>query len=269
MSLTFPSLVSSDTKVSSYCNYIEYSAFCDGDILFDEFDTDDNGLQIADIVGELKRRLNLYGDSFLPYEIRKDSIASLLPDKENYLHYFYCLYYALQGGSFPVNVTNIFEQITDNSLKNYFGTTNSTITSIGQNTANLRGSIDSIRIALKEVKGNYDVIAPQAKDGGIDIVTYKPLDDRGNQIVCLTDATIGKNWKTSKSVITKLNYWTDYILFKVCPITCLSIVHVVDEAEFYQASRNNGLIFDRTRIMKYFTSDNTLKASLEAWHATL
>lgn len=238
MSLNFPSLVSSDNKVNSYCNYIEYNTFCDGDILFDEFDTDDNGLQLADIITELKRRLSLYGDNFVPYEIKRDSIKSLFIDKDNYLHYFYCLYYALQGGSFPIAVTNIFEQITDNSLKNYFGTTNSAITSIGQNTGNLRGSIDSIRIALKEVKGNYDVIAPQAKDGGVDIVTYKPLDDRGNQIVCLTDATIGKNWKSQKSVITKLNYWTDYILFKVCPITCLSIVHIVDEAEFYQASRN-------------------------------
>jgi hypothetical protein len=222
-----------------------------------------------DIIAELERRLVLYGSAFIPYIIKKDKIESLLINKEDNLHYFYCLFYAVKGGTTSIANTNIFEQITDKSLKNYFGTSNSTITSIGQSTTNLRGSIDGIRTSLLELKGNYDQIRAQAKDGGIDIVTFKPLDHRGNQIVCLTDATIGKNWKDQKQVITKLRYWQDYILFKVCPITCLSIVHIVDDAEFYQASRDNGLIFDRARIMRFFTLDNTIKTSLTAWHAAL
>jgi hypothetical protein len=269
MSLIFPLLVSSDTKLNSYCNYIEYCTFCNGDIFFDEFDTDESGLQQDDVIAELGRRLVLYGTAFIPYVIRRDKVESLIADKDNYLHYFYCLYYAVKGGNSSAFNTNIFEQITDNSLKNYFGTTNSTITSIGQSTSNLKGSIEAIRVSLMEVKGSYDDIRPQAKDGGIDIVTFKPLDNRGNQIVCLTDATIGKNWRDQKQVVTKLRYWQDYIHFKVCPVTCLSIVHIVDEADFYQASRDNGLIFDRARIMKYFTSDNTVKTTLTAWHATL
>lgn len=269
MSLSFPLLVSSDTKLNSYCNYIEYCAFCNNDIYFDEFDTDESGLQQVDIIAELGRRLTLYGNAFVPFAIRKDKIESLIVEKDNYLHYFYCLYYAVVGGNSSTFNTNIFELITDNCLKNYFGTTNSTITSIGQSSSNLRGSIEAIRVSLIEVKGNYENIRPQAKDGGIDIVTFKPLDNRGNQIVCLTDATIGKNWRDQKQVITKLNYWKEYIHFKVCPVTCLSIVHIVDEADFYQASKDNGLIFDRARIMKYFISDNLLKTRLISWHATL
>lgn len=269
MSLSFPSLVSTDNKVNPYCNYIEYCTFCDGDMYFDEFDIDDSGNLQDDIIFELKRRLLLYGNAFIPYKIERDKIVSLISDKDNFLHYFYCLYYAVSGGNSSALNTNIFEKITDNSLKNYFGTADSSITSIGQNTSNLINFIDNIRTDLNEAKGSYDNIRPQAKDGGIDIVTYKPLDSRGNQVVCLTDATIGRHWRDQKQVSVKLNYWKDYIHFKVCPLTCLSIVHIVDEVDFYKASRDNGLIFDRARIMKFFTSDNTLKTSLVAWHATL
>jgi hypothetical protein len=268
MSLSFPTLVSTDDNLNSYCNYIEYSCFVDGDIFFSEFDTDDGGLKLDDIVPELERRLGLYGD-FVPYKIFRDRIESLLLEKNDYLHYIYCLYYAIKGGNSKANNTNIFELITDVSLKNYFTTEYSEITSIGQNPTNLKNSIDRIRIALLETKGNYDHIAPQAKDGGIDIVTYKPIDDRGNQLVCLTDATIGKNWKSQKKVASKLDYWCEYLHFKVRPLTCLSIVHIVDESEFYNASKDNGLIFDRPRIMRYFKSENTLTTRLTTWLSNL
>ena len=268
MSLSFPSLVSTDDNLNSYCNYIEYSCFVDGDILFSEFNTSDKGLKLEDITQELARRLSLYG-VFIPYQIKKDKVVSLLLDKSKHLHYFYCLYYSIKGGNSSSFNTNIFEHITDISLKNYFCTDISEITSIGQSSQNLKNSIDKIRIVLKESKGNYEDIAPQAKDGGIDIITYKPMDNRGNQVICLTDATIGRNWKSEKKVTTKLNYWKEYIHFKVCPISCLSIVHIVDDSDFYGASKDNGLIFDRARIMRYFKFNSKLSSSLTAWLATL
>jgi len=266
MSYVFPTLPSSSDGLSDYCNFIEYEVFTNNEIGFDEFDLSE--LSFKDITQELTRRLELYGP-FKPYNILKKKVKSTILKKDENLHYYYCLYYAVKGGNSRVAETNIFEVITNVSLKNYFCTNDSIITSVGQNSTNLRGAIEKIRISLKESKGNYDDMAIQAKDGGIDIVTFKPIDKRGNQMICLTDATIGRNWISQKKVASKIHYWKDYIHFKVIPMTCLSIVHIVQDADFYKASRENGLIFDRARIMRYFSTDLNLESSLKSWISNL
>ena len=107
-----------------------------------------------------------------------------------------------------------------------------------------------------------------AKDGGIDIVTYKPLDERGNQIIVLTDATIGKNWK-EKHVYSKIQHWGQYIHFKNNPITCLAIAGIIPTENFHSASRDNGLLFDRTRIMGYYVPQDKIQEDLEHWRTQL
>jgi hypothetical protein len=251
MSLSFPIINSSDTRLSSYCNFIEYNCFVNGEISFDELDINDYTSTLTNIIDELKRRLDLY-DTFIPYEIKKNKIISKLPNKEQYLYYFYCLYYSLKGGNSDSKITNIFEKISDLSLKNYFGTKSSIITSIGQHSGLLINKIDSITSKLFETIGNKEDIPPKAKDGSIDIITFKPIDKRGNQLICLTDATIGKSWKDDKVVNIQLNKWKKIIHFKCEPTTCLSIVHVISREDFNTASDNNGLIFDRTRVVKYY-----------------
>ena len=266
MNSSFPSITSSSDKIGDYCNFIEYEVFTSSEMSFDEFDLSD--LQLKDILQELQRRLELYG-SFKPYDVLKKKVKSKISLKDDNLHYYYCLYYALKGGNPKTSETNIFEVITNASLNNYFCTDKSIITSVGQNSTNLRGAIENIRIMLSESKGNYDDLSVHAKDGGIDIVTYKQIDERGNQLICLTDATIGKNWISQKKVASKLRYWRDYIHFKVDPITCLAIVHIVEDADFYKASKENGLIFDRARLMKYYSYNIALTATLKSWFNTL
>lgn len=266
MSFTFPVLGSTTDGLSEYCNFIEHEVFTSSQMGFDEFDLSE--LSLKDIKQELNRRLELYG-KFKPYALCKNKVKSSLNKKEDFLHYYYCLYYAVKGGNSKVAETNIFEIITNVSLKNYFSTEHSIITSVGQNSTNLRGAIENIRVALCETKGSYDDMAIQAKDGGIDIVTYKPVDKRGNQMICLTDATIGRNWISQKKVASKLEYWKDYIHFKVKPMTCLSIVHIVQDSDFYKASRENGLVFDRARIMRYFSNDINLTSALKTWITNL
>ena len=251
MSLSFPIINSSDTKISSYCNFIEYNCFVNDEISFDELDISEYTSTLTSITDELKRRLDLY-DTFSPYEIKKDKVISKLSTKETNLYYVYCLYYSLKGGNSDIKITNIFEKISDLSLKNYFGTKSSIITSIGQDSGLLINKIDSISDKLFETIGNKEDIPPKAKDGSVDIITFKPIDKRGNQLICLTDATIGRNWKDDKVVNNQLNKWRDFIHFKNMPTTCLSIVHVISTEDFYLASKNNGLLFDRTRIVKYY-----------------
>ncbi|WMC07758.1 hypothetical protein [Elizabethkingia anophelis] len=266
--MSFPVLVSSTSVLSSYCDFIEYCCFINNDMNFSEFDINDSSFTESDIIEELERRLLLY-DSFQPYDIKKTKIVSLLTEKEKYLHYLYCLYYALRGGVSKVDITNIFETITDSCLKNYFNTDKSIIISIGQGKSLLKNKMAAIVDSLNETLGNCEEMPKSAKDGGIDIITFKPIDVRGNQFVCLTDATIGKNWKSEKIVKSKLDSWKEYIFFKVCPYTCLSIVHIVEPEEFHTASKNNGMIFDRARIMKYYKEESNIVNQLIVWSNSL
>lgn len=262
--MSFPLIYSSNNRLSSYCDYIEYCCFTNNEILFSEFDINDSTFTLDDVKNELERRLDLY-DSFLPFSIGRRSISSQLTNKEDFYHYLYCLYYANTGGQTSIQNTNVFESISDVCLRNYFNTSSSIITSVGQNTSLLIDKIDLIVGNLKEDKGNFGNMPPMAKDGGVDIITYKPLDARGNQLVCLTDATIGKNWETQKNVHSTLKMWQEYIHFKTCPLTCLSIVHIVEPEKFHFSSKMNGIIFDRTRIMKYYHEEENVKRELISW----
>lgn len=262
--MSFPLIYSSNNRLSSYCDYIEYCCFTNDEIFFSEFDINDTSFTLDDIKNELERRLDLY-NPFIPFNIGRRSINSRLENKDEYYHYLYCLYYANVGGQTTIENTNIFERISDVCLKNYFNTDNSIVTSVGQNTLLLIDKINSIVEDLKEDVGNFQNMPPMAKDGGIDIITYKPFDIRGNQLVCLTDATIGKNWDSQKNVFSTLQMWQDYIHFKTCPLTCLSIVHIVEPEKFHSSSRMNGMIFDRARIMKYYMDNQDVKHELINW----
>jgi hypothetical protein len=266
--MAFPKLVSKDTNLFSYCDFIEYCCFRDNEMPFSDFDINDSSFSLADVLKELKRRLDLYS-TFIPYRIKRRTILSLLKKKSKYLPYYYCLYFSLTGGTSQKKITNIFEKISDVSLKNYFNTDKSITTSIGQTNILLNKAIKAIRLDLKESKGSDEHIPKKAKDGGIDIITYKPADDRGNQLICLTDATIGRNWRTEKLVRNQITSWSQFIHFKACPLTCLSIVHVIEPEVFHSASLNNGLLFDRTRIMKYYSDDTSLTHALMAWQSAL
>jgi len=266
MKLTIPTY-----DLYTVCDYIEYFAFLNDecclyrDVLSDDADKDIDGINIDDVIEELERRLILYGKN-RPYEIyKKKKVKSLFVDKENNLHYLYTLYYALYGGgSVTTSISNLFEEIVDNAVKNYLNTSLSLITSFGQNTCNLKNKIPEIRDAIKESIGNIDNMPKMVKDGGIDIITYKPLDDRGNQLIILTDATIGKNWRL-KRVNHIIEHWREYIHFKVCPYTSLAIVHVVEPEEFHTMSKENGLIFDRCRIIQYFKLEKSIYNKLLNW----
>jgi hypothetical protein len=266
--MPFPQLVSQDTNLFSYCDFIEYCCFTDNEIPFKDFDINDSTFTLDDVKKELNRRLDLYS-SFEPFIVKRKKVVSLLINKTDNLHYFYCLYFSLKGGTAQTSITNIFEKISDVCLKKYFDTTTSIITSIGQNNVLLRNAIEEIRLKLKESKGSDENIPKKAKDGGIDIITYKPIDSRGNQVICLTDATIGKNWRSDKMVQHQLQSWTEFVHFKITPITCLTIIHIIEPENFHGSSKANGLLFDRTRIMKYYTVDSSITNDLNLWHSTL
>lgn len=262
-------ILEGDTNDISYlCDYIELVTFIDGKCDIEETVNIDDADQLKDILNMLKFRLKLY-DKYTPYKIeRKIVVSSFVKCRNKHKHYMYCLYYAVKGGAnISTDVTNIFEMIVDNALKRYINTNESIITSFGQNKGNLKNNIEAFAERLHE-HHNPGTVNSNAKDGGVDIITFKPLDERGNSIVILTDATVGKNWE-NKTVSVKLNYWKEYINFKVHPVTCLAMVHTINTEKMHDASMKNGLIFDRSRIIQFYVHDESIHKELTTWESKI
>lgn len=262
---------------SAICDYIEYTAFLRGKCSIDSYYIEDDNLddddessgtsQQNDIKDSLQRRLNLYG-SYKPYRITGYTVVSNFDNEDlqkHNLHYLFCLHYSLLGGyQASREVTTLFERIVESAIKNYLNTSYSILTSFGNNEMTIKEKIKAFAYDANEMLVDLSLMPANAKDGGIDIVTYKPLDERGNQIIVLTDATIGKNWQ-EKNVYSKIKHWEQYVHFKNDPITCLAIAGIIPTENFHYASRNNGLLFDRTRIMGYYVSQDQIQKDLENW----
>lgn len=259
------------------CDFLEYYTFIDGECDIEEYyysseeDDDYDSTQIDDIKSMLNRRLKLYYP-YMPFRIHRNKIISMFSTddlKNKNLHYLFCLYYSLYGGGkLSRKESTLFEIIVDVALKSYLNTQHSILTSFGDNELTIKEKIHELLNNTNELIGDLNLMPSHAKDGGIDIVTFKPLDDRGNQIIVLTDATLGKNWG-EKKVLSKLKHWLQYIHFKTEPLTCLALARIVPTERFHYASCDNGLLFDRTRIVSFYVPKNEIEQELSIWRAEI
>ena len=258
-----------DSHLNTICDYAEYLSILEGEFDYNEIPLDENDkpvVEIADVISVLEERAKWYG-SQVPFIVGKNKVERVIniDNLDNYNHYLFCLYYALYGGADNKKASDIFELITDSALKKYVGTENSILTSFSVSSdRTMKEKIHTIIHETKENIGNIDYMPKKSKDGGIDIVTYKSLDNRGNQIIILTDATIGKNWM-NKCLAPKLESWREYIFFKVSPITCVSTVHVIDKDSIHNHSKGKGLLMDRTRIFRFYQVNDNLNTLLLNW----
>lgn len=262
------------SDLDDICDFLEYEAFLKGECSLSSVITedDDDNERLSSIKALLEHRLNLY-NPYAPFEIKRGKIKSKFKtdiSKEKNLHYLFCLHYSLNGApKVSRDISTLFENIVDNSLKQYLQTSSSILTSFGDTDSNIESKIRHMLNETNEKMGDLSLIPRFAKDGGVDIVTYKSLDKRGNQIIILTDATLGKrSWK-EKVVAVKVNLWTKYIHFHVNPITCLALARIIPTEVFFETSANNGLLFDRSRIVGLYTPSDPLTQILQNWKTSV
>lgn len=251
------------TFIKGSCNLSEYAGSYEGDDKEEE-----NDCQFLDILDILKNRLQLY-EPYVPFHVEKNKIRSYFINDEmrkQNLYYLFCLFYSMNGGGNNLTrcESTLFEDIVDSALKTYLGTEYSVMTSFGDTELTIKEKIHHLLEKTNETIGNLETLPPHAKDGGIDVVTFKPLDNRGNQIMIFTDATLGKNWKV-KRVNSKLKHWKEYIHFKNDPITCLAVAKIIPQEEFHSASLDNGLLFDRARIVQNYQTRDDIQIRLNEW----
>lgn len=259
---------------SDICDFLEYRAFIEGECDIEEYyisDEDDevSSSQIDDVKTILQSRLRLYAP-YIPFQLSRNKVVSAFQtesDRLTALHYIFCVHYSLNGAQgVGRDDSTLFELIVDIALKEYLNTTQSVLTSFGNNDQTIKEKIHEVLQMTNERLGDISLMPPHAKDGGIDIITFKSLDNRGNQLIVLTDATLGRNW-SEKRVASKLEHWIQYIHFKTNPLPCLALTKIIPLERFHYASRDNGLLFDRTRIVRCYSQheDEEVQNKLKIW----
>jgi hypothetical protein len=110
-------------------------------------------------------------------------------------------------------------------------------------------------------------LSPFKKDRGIDIVGWIPFrEKRSGQVVVLLQCAAGHNWVIKRPV--PLDAWREYIHWGCCPIIAFSIPCIISERDWHDTSKDNGILFDRVRIVNLLSEgirDQALNQDLSTW----
>src|SRR5690606_23364065 len=110
---------------------------------------------------------------------------------------------------------------------------------------------------------------PYAKDGGVDVVAWRPFPDRRSGFpVMLVQCTVERSY-AHKARDIDLPIWSGYLRLDVPPATALAIPEVVPSGEDWNALAARTVILDRTRIVALAGAGprGRLSAELTAWTA--
>ncbi|MDY3521293.1 hypothetical protein PG614_02270 [Riemerella anatipestifer] len=215
---------------------------------------------VNDIWLELERRLVLYGTR-KPYIVNDRDISSLIDWKE-FPEYTTCIILSIDGNSIEtVRTGKLFERLSRKAVTNYF----SGLSVIYGHPS--RQTLKSIATQMSE-KFICEP-SPNFKDRGVDIICWKPFDDkRKSQTTALIQCAAGFNWD-SKLLSIPYDAWTKYIHWGAKPLKGFTVPVVIEDRRYDDIVTDAGIMFDRPRIYQNtqydYTDDANLIGDLISW----
>jgi hypothetical protein len=108
---------------------------------------------------------------------------------------------------------------------------------------------------------------PNAKDGGVDVVVWRPFPDRRSGFpVMLVQCTLERNFQ-HKARDIDIPIWSGYLRLDVAPATALAIPEVVPSGESWNNLAARTVILDRTRLVALTirTESSQLSTEVGGW----
>lgn len=227
-------------------------------------DTDDT--RVDSIISELIRRSDLYGDTS-PFEVDGKCVKPKIKwDKKPELTM--CLIFSVRGVKRKKGKddgTKLFERFSSEAVMSYL---NGPAEVIGfPDKKKLTAQIDNIALKTYEKIGARSP-SPRDKDKGVDIIAWKPHNDkRPNQIILLLQCAAGINFEQKRSI--SLSAWNEFINWAVQPIPGIIIPSIPSNDEWIEVRDYYSMIFDRVRIFRatFRTAflDKKLKKEIFNW----
>lgn len=169
--------------------------------------------------------------------------------------------------------SKLFERLVTNAVKGYLGHA----VNIGaprQHTIprNFDDCLDYICRLTKERKGHKDPLIHWRKDAGVDVVAWRPFDDRCGQVILLVQCAAGEKWYEKVNEID-LKRWGRLLYFAADPIKALafpnvySISRTESEDRWLDYSCSGGILLDRLRITAFASKvlELDLHDNMTAW----
>lgn len=163
-------------------------------------------------------------------------------------------------------IAKLFEQLTTVAMEKFTGQAiNIGAPRSGTVPASFRQCLDFVCQAIGETRGHVSSYHKRAKDDGVDIVSWQPIDKRCGQIVLLVQCAAGKDWQ-DKTMEISIPIWRDYIEFAVDPVRAVAIPAICHSDWLYN-SKKGGLLLDRLRIASLVPTKMThsLQNDLKTW----
>lgn len=206
---------------------------------------------------ELERRILLYGRN-KPFEIFGTNVSPKTKWKKS-PEYSLCLFYSTYGvgrtlkGNKRDMGTKLFEDITKYCLENY-------LSSFGvlfgfPSPLSFKNQLDFF--AKKIHENRIDNPNPHDKDRDVDIVICKQFDEiRNNSILLFVQCAAGKNWDDKKPVAIE-SYRRYFSFSSKTVVSSMAITQIVSIDEWNNACDDYGIIIDRARLYRIFSSKST------------
>ncbi len=203
---------------------------------------------ISDVWDELRYRNRLYGTS-PPYTI-DDMVVSPNVKWSSRPAYMMCLLLSFFGidQKCDGNYGKLFERLSNEAVGIYLGGRSEVVGFPRERKITMEYIANETKERLgRDLPANF-------KDGGVDVFTWKPFDERPNQILLLVQAAAGKDWKHKMGEVD-LHLWRDTICWACDAIKGLTTPYMLTKDELSNHSKG-GLILDRPRI---YISTNSAK----------
>ncbi len=262
-------LIENPTSVSNVADWVEFYIFAMNNSISKSellsFIEDSSGSEpdqsfIDDVWLELERRLILYGVN-KPYNVDVREILPLINWKE-FPEYLTCIILSIDGNSIEtVKTGKLFERLSCKAVTNYF----SGLSIIYGHPS--KQTVKSIATQMSETFISEP--SHHFKDRGVDIICWKPFNDRRkSQTTALIQCAAGFNWD-SKLLGIPYDAWNHYIHWGAKPLKGFTVPIVINEKRYDDVVTDAGIMFDRPRIyqnIQYeYEIDNELTIDLINW----
>lgn len=280
-------------RTTMYADWVEASAlFCGEpvskadvrDYFYEENTFQRGGTDevVGDIWSEMDRRQRALGDR-MPIGIHPNRVHPRM-SWQDCPAYAFCLLLSYSKGNllWMTDFCNdyprqglLFEQVASDALRQAF--VHWKVDRVGwsfESSTSLSTCIGGICTSLGECRG-HAVPRPEDKDGGVDILCYRPFSDgRGDVPVFFVQCATGKDW-VNKRAETALNLWRNWVAFPAPDLLsrAFAVPFPLSDPAFRDTQmRVNGLVLDRLRLLAQPVPESQwlgrqTSAELTAWLA--
>lgn len=218
-------------------------------------------LQVSSGLKTMERRGLILGDKY-PFVI--NNVAVILNEEKALSLYSYLLFITRPSNSLswqsstPTQLeSDLFEQVVAHALADYLG---GHAEAIPFGWPSKYGRPQEFHLAIDWLASKMGVKLgsgfrpPRRKDGGVDVVAWKPFGDKRSGFpIFLVQCTLQKDF-ISKSRDIDLRLWSGWLELDRDPTTILAVPRTIASGEPWNEVTANSIIFERLRIVE---SSNT------------